>query len=123
MVRLKALDYRSNNKMYRPVLQALALFRRYVPQQAAMVPAGRNGPDRRNRREPWEEAVIEHDPAGKVRINRVMIRFGMPGSLYTDCSSFDSNSVSMRWSIEAGKVPPRTRTPEHWGATPAQSKE
>ena len=65
---LDALDFRSNNAVHRPVIEALALVRRYAGHQAAPPPrATRTVPIDGVVRGLWREAVIETGRRGAGR--------------------------------------------------------
>jgi hypothetical protein len=68
---LKALDFRSNNRRHRPVIQALDLLRRYADTRLHAYPADEDVPIDGVARGLWREAVVEKDAEGRSRVNRI----------------------------------------------------
>ncbi|MFO0949702.1 MAG: Tn3 family transposase [Isosphaeraceae bacterium] len=68
---LKALDFRSNNRRHRPVIQALDLLKRYAETRLHNYSAEEDVPIDGVARGLWREAVIEKDTEGRPRVNRI----------------------------------------------------
>jgi TnpA family transposase len=68
---LETLEFRSNNALHRPVIDALALVRRYARSKIRTFPADETVPLDGVVRGLWREAVIETEPQGRPRINRI----------------------------------------------------
>jgi TnpA family transposase len=68
---LAALDFRSNNDAHRPVIQALDLVRRYAGTRLQTYPAEETVPIDGVVRPLWRDAVVESDPQGRPRVNRI----------------------------------------------------
>lgn len=68
---LKALDFRSNNRCHRPVIQALDLLKRYADTRPHTYPADEDVPIDGVARGLWREAVIEKDAEGRSPVNRI----------------------------------------------------
>jgi TnpA family transposase len=68
---LAALDFRSNNDAHRPVIQALDLVRRYAGTRLQTYPADETVPIDGVVRLLWRDAVVESDPQGRPRVNRI----------------------------------------------------
>jgi TnpA family transposase len=68
---LKALDFRSNNRRHRPVIQALDLLKRYADTRLHTYPADEDVPIDGVARGLWREAVVEKDAEGRSRVNRI----------------------------------------------------
>lgn len=68
---LKALDFRSNNRRHRPVIQALDLLKRYADTRLHNYPAEEDVPIDGVARGLWREAVVEKDAEGRSRVNRI----------------------------------------------------
>ncbi len=65
------LDIRSNNTAYRPVVEALALVKRYAGTPGAFYPVEETVPIVGVVRPMWRDLVQEKDKDGETRINRV----------------------------------------------------
>jgi Tn3 transposase DDE domain/Domain of unknown function (DUF4158) len=65
------LEFRSNNEAHRPVVDALALVKRYAESAAIYYPSEEEVPIEGIVRPMWHELVVEKDKEGKMRINRV----------------------------------------------------
>ncbi len=68
---LDALDFRANTATHRPIIQALALIKanrdsrkQHFPVDGTVPIVGVIPPN-------WRELVIEHDPSGEIRVNRI----------------------------------------------------
>ena len=68
---LAALDFRSNNEAHRPVIQALDLVRRYAGTRLQAYPADEDVPIEGVVRPLWRDAVVDRDPQGRPRVNRI----------------------------------------------------
>ena len=68
---LQALDFRSNNRRHRPVIQALDLLKRYADTKLHTFPADEDVPIDGVARGLWREAVVEKDAEGRSRVNRI----------------------------------------------------
>ena len=68
---LAALDFRSNNEAHRPVIRALDLVRRYAATRLQAYPADENVPVEGIVRPLWRDAVVDTDPRGRERVNRI----------------------------------------------------
>ena len=68
---LKALEFRSNNRHHRPVIQALDLLKRYADARLHTFPAEEDVPIDGVARGLWREAVVEKDAEGRSRVNRI----------------------------------------------------
>lgn len=68
---LETLVFRSNNALHRPVIEALALIRRYARTRLRTFPATEAVPLDGIVRGLWRDAVLETDPQGRTRINRI----------------------------------------------------
>jgi hypothetical protein len=65
------LEFRSNNKAHRPVVDALNLIKRYAESSAIYYPAEEEVPIEGVVRPMWQELVVEKDKEGEMRVNRV----------------------------------------------------
>ena len=68
---LAALDFRSNNDVHRPVIQALDLIRRYAETRLRHYPVEEEVPLDGIVRPLWRGAVVDQDPQGRPRIDRI----------------------------------------------------
>jgi TnpA family transposase len=68
---LAALDFRSNNEAHRPVIEALALVRRYAGTRVRHLPAHEDVPLEGVVRPLWRDAVVDTDPHGRPRVDRI----------------------------------------------------
>jgi TnpA family transposase len=68
---LDALDFRSNNAIHRPVIEALALVRRYATSRQHYFPTEEAVPIDGVVRSLWRDAVIDTDAKGRQRVNRI----------------------------------------------------
>ena len=68
---LETLEFRSNNALHRPVIEALALVRRYARTKIRAFPADEKVPLDGVVRGLWREAVVETEPRGRPRLNRI----------------------------------------------------
>jgi TnpA family transposase len=68
---IEALDFRSNNETHRPVIRALQLVRRFADTRLRIYPPEEDVPLDGIVRPLWRDAVIDRDPQGRQRVNRV----------------------------------------------------
>ena len=68
---LAALDFHSNNEAHQPVIRALDLVRRYAGTRLQVYPAEEAVPIEGVVRPLWRDAVVDHDPQGQPRVNRI----------------------------------------------------
>jgi TnpA family transposase len=68
---LDTLEFRSNNETHRPLIQALELLKRYAASKARTFAAEEVVPLRGVVRPGWRELVVEPDPKGRERVNRI----------------------------------------------------
>jgi TnpA family transposase len=68
---LAALGFRSNNEAHRPVIRALDLVRRYAGTRLQAYPADEDIPIEGVVRPLWRDAVVDRDPQGRPRVNRI----------------------------------------------------
>ena len=68
---LGALEFHSNNDRYRPVMEALALIRRFADTKIRLFPHDEYVPLDGVVRGLWRDAVLEKDSAGRDRVNRI----------------------------------------------------
>jgi len=68
---LERLEFRSNNEHHRPVIDALALLRRFADSKAPCFPPEETVPLDGVVRGLWREAVVETEADGRTRVNRI----------------------------------------------------
>src|SRR3954471_2776538 len=68
---LAVLDFRSNNDVHRPVIRALDLIRRYAKTRVRAYPVEEDVPLDGIVRPLWRDAVVDQDPQGRPRIDRI----------------------------------------------------
>jgi Tn3 transposase DDE domain len=68
---LGTLEFRSNNAMHQPLIRALALIRKYLQSRLRAYPVEEEIPLDGVVREVWRDAVLETDPQGRTRVNRI----------------------------------------------------
>ncbi len=68
---LAALDFRSNNDAHRPVIRALELVRRYAESRLRAYPVEEDVPLDGIVRPLWRGAVVDQDPQGRSRVDRI----------------------------------------------------
>jgi TnpA family transposase len=68
---LEMLEFHSNNDIHRPVIQALELLKKYAQSQARYYDSGEEIPIDGVLKSSWKEILLEKDPDGKERINRI----------------------------------------------------
>jgi TnpA family transposase len=68
---LDILDFRSNNELYRPVIQAVRLVKDYVRSPRPLYPEEESIPIKEVVAPKWHEFVVEKDADGTERVNRL----------------------------------------------------
>jgi TnpA family transposase len=68
---LHTLEFRSNNTLHQPLIEALALLTKYLHSQARTYPLEEEIPMDGVVRDLWRDVVIETDPQGHPRVNRI----------------------------------------------------
>jgi len=68
---LEALDFRSNNDLHRPVIRAIELVRRFAGTRLHTYPPEEDIPLDGVVRPLWRSAVVDSDPQGRPRVNRI----------------------------------------------------
>ena len=68
---LKALEFRSNNELYHPIIQAIELIKKYADSKIHAFPADEEVPMEGVVRKQWKAAIVEKDENGQTRINRI----------------------------------------------------
>lgn len=68
---LETLEFRSNNDIHRPVIQAIELLKKYAQSKARYYNSGENIPIDGVLKSGWKEILLEKDSDGKERINRI----------------------------------------------------
>ena len=68
---LQTLEFRSNNTMHQPLIDALALLKKYLHSQARTYPVDEEIPLDGVVRDLWRDVVMETDTQGHPRINRI----------------------------------------------------
>jgi TnpA family transposase len=68
---LETLEFRSNNAMHQPLIRALALLKKYLQSRVRTYPVEEDIPLDGVVREVWRDAVLETDPQGRTRVNRI----------------------------------------------------
>jgi TnpA family transposase len=68
---LHTLEFRSNNTMHQPLIEALALLKTYLPSQARTYPVEEEVPIEGVVRDLWRDVVMETDNQGHPRVNRI----------------------------------------------------
>ena len=68
---LAALEFRSNNDVHRPVIQALELLRRYADSRVHYYAATDDVPIKGIVKKDWLDLVVEKDEDGTERVNRI----------------------------------------------------
>ena len=68
---LNTLEFRSNNAMHRPVLDALAIIKKYAGSRIHTYPVDEQVPIAGIVTGPWLETVLERDEDGVERVNRL----------------------------------------------------
>jgi len=78
---LRVLTFRSNNRVYQPVVAALELIERYASSRQITYPEQEIVPIRGVIRPGWQAMVVETDAQGRSRINRINYEMGVLASL------------------------------------------
>jgi TnpA family transposase len=68
---LNSLEFRCNNEARSPVMRALELFRKYAQTKIHTYPVLEEVPLEGVVRTAWQEAVVEKDDEGNLRVNRI----------------------------------------------------
>ncbi|NET61350.1 MAG: Tn3 family transposase, partial [Symploca sp. SIO2E6] len=68
---LEMLEFRSNNDIHHPIIIALELLKKYAQSQARYYAPGEEIPIDGVLKSGWKEILLEKDPDGKERINRI----------------------------------------------------
>ena len=68
---LSVLEFRSNNDIHRPVIQALELLKKYAHSKAQYYDTGEDIPMEGVLKSGWKDILIETDSSGNERINRI----------------------------------------------------
>jgi TnpA family transposase len=68
---LHTLEFRSNNMLHQPLIDALALLKKYLHSQARTYPVDEVIPLDGVVRDLWREVIIETDTQGHPRVNRI----------------------------------------------------
>jgi hypothetical protein len=68
---LHTLEFRSNNAMHQPLIEALALLKTYLHSRARTYPVDEEVPIDGVVRDLWREVVMETDNQGQPRVNRI----------------------------------------------------
>ena len=74
---LEALEFRSNNATHQPLIRALTLLKRYLSSRVRTYPLEEDVPLEGVIRDHWREAVLETDPQGHQRVNRLTYEMGV----------------------------------------------
>ncbi len=78
---LEMLEFRSNNDIHRPVIQALELLKKYADSKARYYDSGEHIPIDGVLKSGWKEILLEKDADGKERINRINYEISVLQSL------------------------------------------
>jgi TnpA family transposase len=68
---LDALEFRSNNALHRPVIEALGVVKRHAASRLRHLPDNETVPIEGVVRPLWQDAVIDTDAKGRKRVNRL----------------------------------------------------
>ena len=68
---LQTLEFRSNNAMHQPLIEALALLKKYLQSRARTYPVDEEVPIDGVVRDLWLDVVMETDHQGQPRVNRI----------------------------------------------------
>ena len=68
---LEVLEFRSNNDIHRPVIQALELLKKYAQSKVRSYDSGEDIPIDGVLKSGWKEILLEKDSDGQERINRI----------------------------------------------------
>lgn len=110
---LAALVFRSNNDRHRPVMDALALVKRFADTKVHTFPADIEVPLDGVVRGLWREAVMETDAAGRDRVNRVTYEIAVLEALRERHISVDAMRRAIA-IVADGTL--QARNPAIWGS-------
>lgn len=68
---IQTLAFRSNNELHRPVIEAIEVIKRYCGTRLSAYPAGEAVPLDGVVNGFWRDIVVEEDPQGRPRVNRI----------------------------------------------------
>ncbi len=68
---LSVLEFRSNNEVHRPVIEALELLKKYADSSSRYYSSDEEVPISGVLKSGWQEILLEQDPKGNQRINRI----------------------------------------------------
>jgi hypothetical protein len=68
---LSLLEFRSNNDIHQPVIEALKLLKKYAHSKQRYYDSSENVPIEGVLKKSWQEILIETDSEGQERINRI----------------------------------------------------
>ena len=69
---LDTLEFRSNNETHRPVIDALALLKKYADSKTRSYPLDETVPLEGVVPGPWKDAIYDEDKKGRRRVNRII---------------------------------------------------
>lgn len=68
---LNQLEFRSNNEVHRPVIQALELLKKYAESKQRYYDAGEDIPIEGVLRSGWQEIILEKNADDEIKVNRI----------------------------------------------------
>lgn len=68
---LEQLEFRSNNEVHRPVIQALELMKKYADSKQRYYDIGEEIPVEGVLRSGWQELILEKNADGDIKVNRI----------------------------------------------------
>lgn len=68
---LNQLEFRSNNEVHRPVIQAIELLKKYADSKQRYYEAYEEIPIEGVLRSGWQEIILENNPDGEIKVNRI----------------------------------------------------
>ena len=68
---LNQLEFRSNNEVHRPVIQALELLKKYADSKQRYYDAGEDIPIEGVLRSGWQEIILENNADDEIKVNRI----------------------------------------------------
>ncbi len=68
---LNQLEFRSNNEVHRPVIQALELLKKYADSKQRYYDAGEEIPIEGVLRSAWQEIILEKNEDDEIKVNRI----------------------------------------------------
>ncbi|MHC5825206.1 MAG: Tn3 family transposase, partial [Nostoc sp.] len=68
---LNKLEFRSNNEVHRPVIQAISLLKKYADSKQRYYDAGENIPIDGVLRSGWQEIILETGADDEIKVNRI----------------------------------------------------